>query len=196
MANWIYENKPITELPEKCIGFVYIITNLKNNRKYIGKKLARFKKSRPPLKGKVNKRRYTVESDWQTYYGSNDELTIDVETLGTENFKREIEKEKESASFNFVALFVNSLFPLIDNFEIAIKQDNNPKEIESLYKTLQDFMDNLNIVEVPGVGEVFDPNFHEAVEHSGDGDTQTIEEVLRKRLYLGRQATKTSNGKS
>ena len=101
-----------------------------------------------------------------------------------ENFKKRNEKEKESASFNFVALFVNSLFPLIDNFEIAIKQDNNPKEIESLYKTLQDFMDNLNIVEVPGVGEVFDPNFHEAVEHSGDGDTQTIEEVLRKGYTL------------
>ena len=99
-----------------------------------------------------------------------------------ENFKKRNEKEKESASFNFVALFVNSLFPLIDNFEIAIKQDNNPKEIESLYKTLQDFMDNLNIVEVPGVGEAFDPNFHEAVEHSGDGDTQTIEEVLRLSL--------------
>ena len=101
-----------------------------------------------------------------------------------ENFKKRNEKEKKSASFNFVALFVNSLFPLIDNFEIAIKQDNNPKEIESLYKTLQDFMDNLNIVEVPGVGEAFDPNFHEAVEHSGDGDTQTIEEVLRKGYTL------------
>ena len=101
-----------------------------------------------------------------------------------ENFKKRNEKEKESASFNFVALFVNSLFPLIDNFEIAIKQDNNSKEIESLYKTLQDFMDNLNIVEVPGVGEAFDPNFHEAVEHSGDGDTQTIEEVLRKGYTL------------
>ncbi|MDA9712310.1 nucleotide exchange factor GrpE [Acidimicrobiaceae bacterium] len=101
-----------------------------------------------------------------------------------ENFKKRNEKDKESASFNFVALFVNSLFPLIDNFEIAIKQDNNPKEIESLYKTLQDFMDNLNIVEVPGVGEAFDPNFHEAVEHSGDGDTQTIEEVLRKGYTL------------
>ena len=101
-----------------------------------------------------------------------------------ENFKKRNEKEKESASFNFVALFVNSLFPLIDNFEIAIKQDNNPKEIESLYKTLQDFMDNLNIVEVPGVGEAFDPNFHEAVEHSGDGNTQTIEEVLRKGYTL------------
>jgi len=101
-----------------------------------------------------------------------------------ENFKKRNEKEKESASFNFIALFVNSLFPLIDNFEIAIKQNNNAKEIESLYKILQEFMGNLNIVEVPGVGEEFDPNYHEAVEHSGDGDTQTIEEVLRKGYTL------------
>ena len=101
-----------------------------------------------------------------------------------ENFKKRNEKEKESASFNFVALFVNSLFPLIDNFEIAIKQNNSAKEIESLYKILQEFMGNLNIVEVPGVGEEFDPNYHEAVEHSGDGDTQTIEEVLRKGYTL------------
>ena len=101
-----------------------------------------------------------------------------------ENFKKRNEKEKESASFNFIALFVNSLFPLIDNFEIAIKQNNSAKEIESLYKILQEFMGNLNIVEVPGVGEEFDPNYHEAVEHSGDGDTQTIEEVLRKGYTL------------
>tara|TARA_Y100000766_G_scaffold94322_1_gene80515 strand:+ start:2318 stop:2791 length:474 start_codon:yes stop_codon:yes gene_type:complete len=101
-----------------------------------------------------------------------------------ENFKKRNEKEKESASFNFIALFVNSLFPLIDNFEIAIKQDDSAKEIESLYKILQEFMGNLNIVEVPGVGEEFDPNYHEAVEHSGDGDTQTIEEVLRKGYTL------------
>ena len=101
-----------------------------------------------------------------------------------ENFKKRNEKEKESASFNFIALFVNSLFPLIDNFEIAIKQENSAKEIESLYKILQEFMGNLNIVEVPGVGEEFDPNYHEAVEHSGDGDTQTIEEVLRKGYTL------------
>jgi hypothetical protein len=57
---------------------------------YIGKKLARFKRSRPPLKGRKNKRRYKVDSDWQDYYGSSDDLTIDVNKLGKDKFTREI----------------------------------------------------------------------------------------------------------
>jgi hypothetical protein len=87
---WIYKDKAITELPDDCVGFVYLITNNTNGRMYVGKKLARFKRSRPPLKGRKNKRRYKVDSDWRDYYGSSDDLTIDVNRLGKENFKREI----------------------------------------------------------------------------------------------------------
>ena len=87
---WTYKNEPIAKLPEDCVGFVYIITNVISRRKYIGKKLARFKRSRPPLKGRKNKRRYKVDSDWQDYYGSSDDLTIDVNRLGKDKFKREI----------------------------------------------------------------------------------------------------------
>ena len=88
--SWLFESKEIEALPEDCVGFVYLITNLTNNRKYIGKKLARFKTSKPPLKGRKNRRRGTKESDWREYYGSNDELNEDIKQLGTENFKREI----------------------------------------------------------------------------------------------------------
>ena len=49
---WLYKDQPVDELPEAVVGFVYLITNTTNNRKYIGKKLARFKRSKPPLKGK------------------------------------------------------------------------------------------------------------------------------------------------
>ena len=87
---WIYEEKPINELPDDVVGFVYQITNTTNDRMYIGKKLAKFKRSRGPLKGRKNKRRYKVDSDWQDYYGSSDELTIDIKKLGKEYFKREI----------------------------------------------------------------------------------------------------------
>jgi hypothetical protein len=88
--DWTYKDKPILELPEDCVGFVYLITNNTNGRMYVGKKLARFKRSRPPLKGRKNKRRYKVDSDWRDYYGSSDDLTIDVNRLGKKNFKREI----------------------------------------------------------------------------------------------------------
>ena len=88
--NWTHQGKPIKKLPEDCIGFVYQITNIINDRMYIGKKLAKFKKSRPPLKGRVNKRRYKINSDWKDYYGSSDNLTIDIKRLGKDKFKREI----------------------------------------------------------------------------------------------------------
>jgi hypothetical protein len=87
---WTYKNKEVTEIPAEFIGFVYLITNTTNDRKYIGKKLTQFKRSKKPLKGRTNKRRYTVESDWKDYYGSSDELTADVEQLGKDTFKREI----------------------------------------------------------------------------------------------------------
>lgn len=88
--DWTYQGKTIDEIPEGYIGFVYLITNLTNNRKYIGKKLAQFRKSRPPLKGKKNRRKYTVESDWKDYWGSSDRLNEDIKNLGTDKFTREI----------------------------------------------------------------------------------------------------------
>lgn len=87
---WYYKNDVVEELPEDCEAFVYIIHNLNDGRKYIGKKLAKFKKTRPPLKGKKRKRRELVESDWRDYWGSNDHLKADVEALGPDMFRREI----------------------------------------------------------------------------------------------------------
>ena len=87
---WTYQGKIVEEISEEYIGFVYLITNLTNGKKYIGKKLAKFKVTKKPLKGKKNKRRSTKESDWRTYWGSSDHLNADVEQLGPENFTREI----------------------------------------------------------------------------------------------------------
>jgi|TARA_B110000495_G_C22763902_1_gene447227 hypothetical protein len=87
---WIYLGKTVEELPENCVGFVYLITNLVNDKKYIGKKLARFKVTKPPLKGKKRKRRSTKESDWRDYWGSSDHLNNDVILFGEDKFTREI----------------------------------------------------------------------------------------------------------
>jgi len=85
---WQYNNNDFTEdLIGDYYGFVYLITNLKDGRKYIGKKFFYSMRTKQ-VKGK--KKKYKVPSDWQTYYGSSDSLTKDVLQLGHDNFKREI----------------------------------------------------------------------------------------------------------
>jgi len=87
---WTYQEKIVEELPEDCEAFVYLITNLIDHKKYVGKKLAKFKTTKKPLKGRKNKRRGTKESDWRTYWGSNAQLVDDVLRLGEHRFTREI----------------------------------------------------------------------------------------------------------
>ena len=87
---WTYNGKQVEAIDEEYEGFVYLITNLTTGQKYVGKKLAKFKTTKPPLKGRKNKRRGYKESDWKTYWGSSDRLNADVETSGPENFTREI----------------------------------------------------------------------------------------------------------
>jgi hypothetical protein len=85
---WFHKQKEFTEDEiGDAYGYVYIITNLTNNRKYIGKKFFT-KASYKTVKGKRKKIRKS--SDWLSYYGSNKELQEDVKTLGENNFHREI----------------------------------------------------------------------------------------------------------
>jgi hypothetical protein len=93
---WYFENTIVEELPEDCIGYVYIITNMVTGRKYIGKKLAKFSKTTyktVKLKNGTKKRkkiRSKIDSDWQEYWGSSPNLQADIDTIGKENFSREI----------------------------------------------------------------------------------------------------------
>ena len=94
--SWLFESTIVESLPEDCVGFVYLITNTVSGRKYIGKKLAKFSKTTVKtvkLKNGTKKKkkiRSKIDSDWQTYYGSNDELNKDIQILGPEKFTREI----------------------------------------------------------------------------------------------------------
>ena len=86
MTTWLNQPKDI----KKHFGFVYCITNIITRQYYIGKKQFWSKRTRPPLKGRKNKRHYTVESDWMNYWGSSNNLLADVEKYGEESFEREI----------------------------------------------------------------------------------------------------------
>ena len=94
--NWYYKGAIVTELPEDCVGFVYLISCNTTGRLYVGKKLAKFSRTTyktVKLKNGTKKKkkiRSKIDSDWQTYWSSSDELKKDIESLGQENFTREI----------------------------------------------------------------------------------------------------------
>lgn len=85
---WIYNGEIFdSDRIEEYYGFVYLIENLVDNKKYIGKKL--FISSRTKVV-KKKKKKVKSESNWKSYYGSNLELASDVEKHGPHNFKRTI----------------------------------------------------------------------------------------------------------
>ena len=90
---WYYNNEIYTPTPEELsqwVGFVYLITEKDTGMKYIGKKLFWSKRRLKPLKGKKRKRTVIKESDWQTYYGSSENLKLLIEEHGGDNYTREI----------------------------------------------------------------------------------------------------------
>ena len=85
LMDWQYNGEVFTDVPKGMEGFVYIITNLTNNKKYIGKKHFWTRQ-----KDRKTGRRKTLESDWKNYFGSCDELKEDLKLLGPDKFIKEI----------------------------------------------------------------------------------------------------------
>ena len=122
---WIYNGNPFTSADiNDYFGFVYLIENKLNGRKYIGRKyLWQF---RTP-KGK--KRKVKSESDWKNYYGSCPELKEDIIKTGRQNFSRSIlslHKTKGKTNFEETRrLFThNVLTESLDNGEPAFYNSN------------------------------------------------------------------------
>ena len=122
---WMYNNKPfVSDDIGDYYGFVYLITNKSNQRKYIGRKyLWQF---RTP-KGK--KRKVKSESDWKNYYGSCPELKEDIIKFGRENFSRTIlslHKTKGKTNFEETRqlFFHNVLTEALDTGEPAFYNSN------------------------------------------------------------------------
>lgn len=136
---WTYNGAEFTsEMIEDYLGFVYMITDTRNGKRYIGKKNFISTRKLPPLKGKTKRRTKKTESDWKTYYGSNDEVKLLVEEQGGSIFEREILhlcKTKGELSYMELKEQVDREVLLSDEYYNGIIQVRiNASHVKSLWK--------------------------------------------------------------
>ena len=89
---WYYNDEQYESTPEDYQGFVYLITEIDTDKKYIGKKNFWKPKTLPITKTRKRRVRTRTESDWRTYYGSSREVVALVEQKGESNYRRQILK--------------------------------------------------------------------------------------------------------
>jgi hypothetical protein len=131
--NWTYNQKDFVETPKNMEGFVYLITNLVNNKKYIGKKHFWTRQ-----KDRKTGRRKKKESDWMNYFGSCDELIADVKVLGKDKFSREIlyicPHKKSMSYYETMEQFKRDVIFKEDYYNTNVEGKFFSNEIERIYE--------------------------------------------------------------
>ena len=108
-----------------------------------------------------------------------------------DNYRKRTQKEKESIYPDAISFAVQTILPVIDNFEFALKSEctdeNFKKGMEMIFNQLMESLKSLNVTEINPEGKPFDPEEHNAVMHVDDDTVEdnTVVEVLRKGYKLG-----------
>lgn len=133
---WKYNNQDFVEVSKDMEGFVYLITNLTNNKKYIGKKNFWTRQ-----KDRKTGRRKKKESDWTKYYGSCDELIEDVKNLGEDKFIREIlylcPHKKSMSYYETMEQFKRDVILREDYYNTNVEGKFFSSEVERIYNLVE-----------------------------------------------------------
>ena len=107
-----------------------------------------------------------------------------------DNFRKRAQKEKDSVYNDAVSDVLNSILPIKDSLEMAMKFADESQLSQGVSMTLSKFTEILNklgVEEFCVPGEEFDPNLHNAVLHVDDESLgeSVIAEVLLKGYKKG-----------
>ena len=115
-----------------------------------------------------------------------------------ENFKKRSSKEREGLYNSILSDIVESILPVVDNLENAVKVDTQDEEykkgIELVLKQFKDVLMAKGVQEIKTIGETFDPEFHEAVSSIQDENLgeKEIAQEYRKGYKIGSKVIRHS----
>ena len=103
------------------------------------------------------------------------------------NIRRRADEEKARLGTFYKSLVMRELLPVIDNFERALKnmpadlaKNDYMKGVQGVVKQFEAILAKLGVERIKTIGEVFDPELHEAVSmEDGDGTQEVVCEELQ-----------------
>jgi molecular chaperone GrpE len=110
-----------------------------------------------------------------------------------DNYRKRVAREKEDAIRYANNSLLESLLPIVDNFELGLEAAKNAKDasgivqgLEIVRKQLEEFLRDHGVEVVNAVGDRFDPNLHEAVAHEPNAeiDEGTVIRQIRRGFKL------------
>jgi hypothetical protein len=135
---WKYNNIDFVEVPKGMEGFVYLITNLVNDKKYIGKKHFWTRQ-----KDRKTGRRKTKESDWIKYQSSCDLLKEDIKNLGEDKFLKEIlhlcHHKKSMSFYETMEQFKRDVIFRDDYYNTNVEGKFFTSEVENIYNLVEHY---------------------------------------------------------
>ena len=107
-----------------------------------------------------------------------------------DNFKKRTKREK-AATFDLARSdLISPFLEVLDNLERATslveKKDKFSEGIDLVVNKFYDVLNKVGVVEIKSLGEVFDPNFHEAIKAVNDDkfEKNVVCEVFKKGFML------------
>ena len=99
-----------------------------------------------------------------------------------DNYKKRMNKEKETLYSSTLSSVISEMLPIIDNFEKAkdaeCSDETYKTGISMIYTQLIEMLKKQGVEKIPDLGETFDPDIHEAVmsiEDETKGEKEIVE---------------------
>ena len=103
-----------------------------------------------------------------------------------ENYRKRVLREQTALVERATVGLIEQLLPVVDSFELAVKNIGNDSDVESLrkgvelvYAELIGVLERAGLEPIAALGEPFDPNVHEAVMQDEGAGEPRVGGVLR-----------------
>ena len=102
-----------------------------------------------------------------------------------ENTRRRAALDVESVSRNRAMSVAEKILPVMDAVQSALKHSPNDEGIKSMQRALENAFAQIGIVKIESIGEILNPQFHNAIQMVEKPDAKTATNTIIDEMQTG-----------